>query len=98
MIRISICLSDLPKEKMKKAKNNKIYMNLVIAERREPDQFGNDVTVYADQTKEEREAHKDKQYVGQGKTIAFNQAATPEAVENLPPVDLMNPTNDLPWE
>lgn len=94
MNRISICLSDLPKEKMKQAQNGKIYINLVTAERREHDQYGNDVTVYVDQTKEEREARKDRIYVGSGKSFTFNPS-TPENVEQLPTADN---NNVLPWD
>ena len=36
MIKISICLSDLPKEKITTAGNGKKYVDLVVSERREP--------------------------------------------------------------
>lgn len=95
MIKISLCLSDLPKEKMKKANNGKIYMNLVVAPRREPDQYENDHTVFCDRSKEEREANAVIVYVGAGRSIKPQGAATPEAVDNMPPADLMN--DDLPY-
>ena len=72
---ISICLSDIPKELMRKADNGKSYINLVVDKRREPDKFGNTHTVYINQTKEEREAKMDKIYVGNGKEYLFNQTS-----------------------
>lgn len=84
----SICLSDIPKEKIKAASNGKKYLNICIAERREPDQYGNTHTIYCSQEKEEREAKADKKYIGSGR--AYNPqpaAATPEAVSQMPPAD-----------
>lgn len=88
MNRISICLSDIPKDKLKKAATNgKIYVNLIVAERREPDQFGNDLTVYVDQTKEEREAKTDKAYIGAGRAYQFSApGVSPESVDDMPQV------------
>lgn len=68
---ISLCLSDLPKGKITEGSNGKKYISLVVDNRREKDKFGNDVTVYVNQTKEEREAKTDKVYVGNGKTYTF---------------------------
>lgn len=95
MNRISICLSDLPKEKMKRAPNGKVYVNLIVAERREPDQYGNDITVYVDQTKEEREAKAERTYVGAGRNYSFQSPVTPESIEQLPPVEV---SNAFPWD
>lgn len=70
---ISICLTDLPKDKITVGKNGKKYISIVVDDRREKDQFGNDQTVYVNQTKEERAAKEAKTYVGQGKTYEFNK-------------------------
>jgi hypothetical protein len=53
---ISICLTDLPKDKITTGKNGKKYISIVVDSRKEPDQFGNDLTVYVNQSKEERTA------------------------------------------
>ena len=97
MIRISICLSDLPKEKMKKAANGKIYMNMIVAERREPDQYENDHTVFCDRSKEERDINAAIVYVGSGRKIKPQGAASPEAVDQLPAVDPEGIKTDLPF-
>lgn len=95
MYSISVCLSDLPKDKMKKPANGKIYINLMVAERREPDQYGNDVTVFVSQTKEEREQQKQKTYCGQGKKIEFTEPSQ-EQIETAP-VITPDEINDLPF-
>ena len=76
---ISICLSDLPKAKITEHKNGKKYISLVVDDRKEADQYGNDLTVYVNHTKEEREAKAAKVYVGQGKTYTFIGQAKQEA-------------------
>ncbi len=45
---ISICLSDLPKEHISEAKNGKKYINLNINRKKEPDQYGKDLSVQVD--------------------------------------------------
>jgi hypothetical protein len=78
IIEISICLSDLPKEKITAAKNGKKYINLVLADKKETDQYGNTHTIWVKQSKEERE-NKDKiNYIGNGKSINFDKKAQVE--------------------
>lgn len=89
MERIKICLSDLPREMMRKGSNGKLYITLNVDKRREPDQWGQDLKVYVDQTKEQRTAHAPKTYVGGGKTFEFADASnTPpseQEVQNVIP-------------
>lgn len=90
LINMSICLSDIDKTKIKKAKNGKLYIGLTIRQRKEPDQYGQDVYAHIAQTKEEREAKVDKVYVGNGKLVNFNESvgemieATAKDVDDLP--------------
>lgn len=93
LITIGICLTDLPKEKMKRAENGKLYINLCVSQRREVDQYGNTHTVFVQQTKEEREARADKCYVGNGK--AYTMAAPrPETIAEMPAAENID---DLPY-
>ena len=94
MITISICLSDIPKEKMKKANNGKVYVNLVVAPRKEADQYENTHTVFVNRTKEEREANATITYVGNGKEVK-PAPVTSSDIEQMPPVDPEN--DDLPF-
>jgi len=72
MITLSICLSDLPKEKIQTASNGKKYINLVVDKRKEAGKYGETHTLYVSQSKEEREAKYDKKYVGSGKEYVYN--------------------------
>lgn len=88
LITLSVCLTDIPKEKIKQADNGKKYLNICVAKRRETDQYGNTHTVYVSQTKEEREAKADKVYIGSAKEYVFTPtAATSESVDAMPPAD-----------
>jgi hypothetical protein len=54
--KISICLSDLPKEYMTTAKNGKVYINLNINKKKEVDQYGKDLSVSVDTYKPQGQA------------------------------------------
>jgi len=89
MITIDLCLTDLPDWACRKSvKNGRTYINLVIAERRETDQFGNTHTVFCSQSKEMRENKEPKTYVGSGKETKFkessSQAENPEQTLKSP--------------
>ena len=77
IINASICLSDIPKDKITTASNGKKYLNISIADKREPVQYGKDTTIYLNQTKEEREAQAAKVYIGNGKKVEFTNAIQP---------------------
>lgn len=95
---ISICLSDIPKDLIKTADNQKKYISLVVDKRREPDKFGNTHTVYISQTKEEREARKEKIYVGNGKEYLFNnQNQTASQPQQYQSTSSSDNDDDLPF-
>ena len=81
---ISLCLSDLPKEKITAAANGKKYISIVVDSRKEPDKFGNDLTVAINQSKEERAAKQPKKYVGSGKTYTFGADNKPSQTQKAP--------------
>jgi hypothetical protein len=93
LINISVCLSDLPKEKIKQGTNGKKYIALVCAERKEVSQYGETHTVYVSTTKEEREQGAQTVYVGSGKAYV-PQPVTAESIGQLPPAQT---TDDLPF-
>ncbi len=98
MISISICLSDLPKEKITtSAKNSKKYINLIVADKRETDPYGNDTTVYVSQTKEEREGVSKTIYVGQGKKIGAKPQTQSAPIQQPAQQHIPDPTDDLPF-
>lgn len=55
---MSICLSDLPKERILKHENGKLYLNLSTYDYPEPDKYDNDFSVSIPLNKEELERKK----------------------------------------
>ena len=94
LVNMSICLSDLPTEKIKVGTNKKKYINLVIAKRREEGAYGETHTIFVSSTKEEREANAAKVYVGSGKEYQPQHAPTHEDIEAMPASEK---NDDLPF-
>ena len=75
LISISVCLSDLPKDKIQTSeKNGKKYINLIVDERKEVSKFGETHTAFLSQSKEERESKTPKTYIGGGKEVKFERS------------------------
>lgn len=89
LITASICLSDIPKDKIQIAKNGKKYINICIAELRQVSQYGDTHTIYASQSAMERQANTPRVYLGHGKNYA--PAAAPAAKAPQPPVNPFAP-------
>jgi hypothetical protein len=97
MITGSICLTDLfAKAKeghsaFSKAKNGKLYCNILVWENDTPDQYGNDFSIQLNPKKDASEAEK-KQYIGNMKRLA-------DGPGNVAPADLPSDEelNDLPF-
>ena len=83
LINVSLCVSDIPRDKIFVAENGKKYICICVSELREPDQYENTHCVFMRQSKEER---KDKRvYVGRGKAVVFRPSEpTPDQVADLP--------------
>ena len=71
IINASIMVDKLPKEKFVKGKDGAVYYNLTISVNDET-RYGNNVAVMDAQTKEEREAKKQRNYLGNGKVVWTN--------------------------
>lgn len=88
---LSICLTELPKERILKHSNGKLYLNLSTYDFDEPDRFGHDFSVSLPLTKEEIERKKqgekvDRIFLGNGKIWEDKgmQQATEEDIDDLP--------------
>lgn len=79
---ISLCFSDIPKTHMNKAKNGKIYGEIIVGIRKEPDQWGRDLKVYMKPSKQDREQKAPKNYVGGGRMITFVQSQGENPTDN----------------
>ena len=97
LINASIRVDKLPKEKFVMGKidkdgNTPVYYNLTISVQDET-RYGNNVAVMDSQTKEERDAKKEKLYLGNGKVVWTDgkvNLAEKEAKEEIA-------VNDLPF-
>ena len=93
LMNASIRVDKLPKEKFIKGKDGAVYYNMTISVSDET-RYGNNVAITDSQTKEEREAKKPKNYLGNGKVVWTDgniALAEKEAVQETPDTD------DLPF-
>ncbi len=78
LLSVSICMDDLTKEKLFKAKNGKTYANLSVLTLKEPNQWGKDVQVY-----EYDKETKKKKFVGNGKVFdKFERQELPQVPDD----------------
>jgi|TARA_R110002049_G_scaffold389_1_gene2234 hypothetical protein len=94
LINLNINVENLPKEKFVKGKKG-VYYNFTISVNDETNQFGQNVSAFDSQTKEEREAKKPKQYIGNGKVVWTDGKST-KAQQEAQPQDNDNNV-DLPF-
>lgn len=95
LINLSICLSDIPKDRIKLANNGKKYLSITVQDLKETDENGNTHSLYCTQTKEEREAKEKRTYIGRGKEVVF-QSARP-SVEQVAELPVAEDLDDLPF-
>lgn len=89
---MSICLSEIPKDRILKHENGKLYLNLQTWDNEEPDQFDNDFSVSIPFTEKELKAKKNGEevkriYLGNGRIWEPKdkiQPATEEDTDDLP--------------
>ena len=90
----SICLSDIPRDVIKRAANGKLYVNIQINERRETDRYGNTHNITC-KPKRDEVVEGVNYYIGHAQQWQQPSPITAEDVAAAPPVT----TNDtLPWE
>lgn len=71
IINYSLRVDKLPKEKFVAGKDGAVYLNLTMSVNDET-RYGNNASIYVSQTKEENEAKKPREYVGNGKVVWNN--------------------------
>ena len=75
IINYSLRVDKLPKEKFVAGKDGAVYVNLTMSVDDET-RFGNNTSIYVSQTQEEREAKKNRTYLGNGKVVWNNGVIT----------------------
>lgn len=81
LYKVSICLSDIPKEALKMASNGKAYVNCDLWINDSLDNYGNLGNLNITQTKEQRDKKDKKTYIGNVKE--FNPKVPVEWDEHL---------------
>ncbi len=89
---MSICLSDIPKERILKHQNGKLYLNLSTYDYDEPDKYDNDFSLSIPLTKEELEAKKNGQTVNRV-FLGNGRIWEDKGMESAPQKDI----DDLPF-
>lgn len=95
LINVSICVTDIPKERIKQANNGKKYIDVCVSELRKPDAYENTHCVFMRQSKEEREAKKERIFIGKGKAVQFRPSEPHSDQVGEPPV--AEDVSDLPF-
>jgi hypothetical protein len=101
IIKASINLSEIPKDKVIVGKKGK-YLPITITLNDEVDNYGNQGPVVVEQTKEEREAKAPKVYLGNVKVVwtnGDNVAAAPRdgQPQQAAAAAVPEPADDLPF-
>lgn len=100
LISVSINVADLPKEKFVQGKKG-TYYNFTISVNDDTNQFGQNVSLFDSQTKEEREAKKSKNYIGNGKVVwtdgQMTVAERQEEAQEAAPAPAAADSGDLPF-
>tara|TARA_A100000172_G_scaffold6035_1_gene3439 strand:- start:183 stop:491 length:309 start_codon:yes stop_codon:yes gene_type:complete len=99
IIKTSINLNDIPKDKIYVGKKGK-YLPITITINNEVDQFGNQGPVVVEQTKEERDAKVAKTYLGNVKVVwtdGNNVDTAPRDNQSAAPAPAQVEDNDLPF-
>lgn len=91
LLSLKIDVTKINKDRLYKGTKG-TYLNLSVALNDEKDTYGNDVSVWEEQTKEERENKQERNYLGNGKTVWEGEKKT---VKNDSPID--NSEDDLPF-
>jgi hypothetical protein len=69
LLNVSLRVDKLPREKFVMGKDGAVYLNFTVAINDEANQWGQNVSAYDSQTKEERDAKKAKNYLGNGTVV-----------------------------
>lgn len=95
IITVSIDLNKIDESRATPHKNGARYYNMTVVVNDEPDKYGNHASVTEGQTKEERDAKKDRKFLGNGKVIWSKppEQKKPDNTGHTPPAN----DSDLPF-
>ena len=91
---LDICLSDIPRERIKTAANGKKYLKAIIRPRKETDRDGYDHYSAAFIPKEERQQGDSPAFIGRAQLKEYDNQQQPR--QNAQPAN-DDGKDDLPW-
>ena len=97
IISFSVCLTDLDKAKITKAKNGKQYYQFNSTVFDNVDQYGNNVSITEPQTKEQRDANEPKKYLGNGKVLFESQSKVQQPTSPQQRQEFSDDSDALPY-
>jgi len=95
LINVSLNVDKIDKSKVIEGKKGR-YVNLTIATYDQTDDYGNNVSVYHSQSKEERESGASKTYVANGQVVAAGEVV--KAVKQEPQPIKKKVADDVEWD
>lgn len=63
-------------EKAVKTESGKVFVNILVSPRREPDAYNNDISISLSKTEDERKANVATVYIGSGQTKTWEPSST----------------------
>lgn len=96
LIGCSIDVTKIDKSKLVEGKNGAKYFNFTISVNDQADKYGKDCSISLSQSKEEREAKKDRVFIGSGKTL-WRSTTQHRTVETQTESYGSNSQDDLPF-
>ena len=91
LLSVSIDVSKINKSELISGEKG-TYLNLTVSINDTPDKFGNTVSAWQSQTKEQREAKENRNFLGNGKVLfdsdGGQKATTPQPQQEVESLDL----------
>lgn len=82
IISASIDVTKIDKTKLIQGKNGAQYFNFDVIVNDQPNEYGKDVSIANQQTKDQRQAKEKRTYIGGGKTVWRSEAKQTAVVES----------------
>jgi hypothetical protein len=96
LLAVSIDLTKIDKSQIVEGKNGGKYVNVTLSVNDTEDQYGNNVSLWQSQSKEEREAKANRNFLGNGKKL-WSDDKVQQAELSKKATKKQEETNDLPW-
>tara|TARA_R100001510_G_C7579376_1_gene152935 strand:- start:502 stop:804 length:303 start_codon:yes stop_codon:yes gene_type:complete len=97
IINGSINVSKLPKDKLQKAQNGDLYYNFTMGVNDDTSDYGDNCSVWNQQTKEEREAKTQREYTGNAKVTWTDGKVVVAAKKEKPKAAQATEESGLPF-